>query len=209
MSQCKTHGCDRAQHTRGWCATHYRRVMRTGDEGATMPFAGRAKSPIQRLEEKSVLVPLCGCRLWVAAFVPAMGYGVMFYQGRQQYAHRVAWQLAKGPIPSGLFVLHRCDTPACVNVDHLFLGTTRDNVLDMMAKGRARMGPPSGDRNPMRLHKGLLAGARNGSAKLTAEQVEEIRAAYAGGAKQVVLARLFGVNQPHISRIVRGDAWAQ
>jgi len=53
-------------------------------------------------------------------------------------AHRLAWEEAKGPIPDGLFVLHRCDVRGCINVDHLFLGTAKDNTHDMMAKGRAR-----------------------------------------------------------------------
>lgn len=64
------------------------------------------------------------------------GYGTTLYQGKKQRAHRVAWQRIHGPIPDGLNVLHKCDNPPCVNVGHLFLGTQRRNVEDMMAKGR-------------------------------------------------------------------------
>lgn len=73
------------------------------------------------------------------------GYGiVMGYtpQGKRTstLAHRIAWKLLKGPIPKGQQVLHRCDNPSCINVDHLFLGTQKDNMADMKAKGRARFG---------------------------------------------------------------------
>jgi HNH endonuclease len=64
------------------------------------------------------------------------GYGLQKFRGKTRLAHRVAWMLANGEIPDGLCVLHRCDNPPCVNVDHLFLGTHADNVADKMAKGR-------------------------------------------------------------------------
>lgn len=66
------------------------------------------------------------------------GYGVIYFNGRQTYTHRVSYELHVGPIPDGLFILHRCDVPACVNPDHLFVGSAADNVADMMAKGRHR-----------------------------------------------------------------------
>ena len=139
MTTCKVDGCGRESHTRGWCATHYRRVMRRGDAGAGVPFMGLAKTPTQRLEERSTLVPFCGCRLWFGAGEQD-GYGVIYYEGRTQNAHRVAWQLAHGAIPEGLQVLHECDTPACINVKHLFLGTAADNMADKMKKGRWKGG---------------------------------------------------------------------
>lgn len=84
--------------------------------------------------------------------VPCEKTDCWFWRGRctgdgyprwgMSYAHRMAWKLARGPIPDGLFVLHRCDNPSCVNPDHLFVGTQSDNMRDMVEKGRQRGGAP-------------------------------------------------------------------
>jgi len=81
------------------------------------------------------------CWEWTAAKT-GHGYGIFQFEGKLQKAHRVAWVLAMGPIPGGMFVLHRCDNPLCVRLTHLFLGTQQDNVLDAMRKGRYRGGRP-------------------------------------------------------------------
>lgn len=84
--------------------------------------------------------PNSGCWLWGGA-PNFRGYGVFTVTAqRSEMAHRYSWALAYGPIPRGLWCLHKCDTPACVNPQHLFLGTVQDNVTDMMGKGRGRYG---------------------------------------------------------------------
>ena len=75
------------------------------------------------------------CWLWKGA-VNNQGYGQILFNGKVCLASRVSWVMHIGPVPDGLFVLHHCDTPACINPGHLFLGTQTDNMADMAAKGR-------------------------------------------------------------------------
>jgi hypothetical protein len=90
-----------------------------------------------------------GCRLWTGA-LNEWGYGTIGYQGKVIKAHRAAWMLARGPIPEGALVLHRCDVPACVSIHHLFLGSSLDNARDMISKGRGRH--PTAERNAAKTH---------------------------------------------------------
>lgn len=83
--------------------------------------------------------PNTGCWLWGASLKEGKcgGYGQLKVNGKEVTAHRVSYMIHKGPIPKGLYVLHTCDVRSCVNPDHLFLGTQKDNIHDMMKKGRA------------------------------------------------------------------------
>jgi hypothetical protein len=137
------------------------------------------------------------CWLWTAAR-NEWGYGLFRFEGKLRLAHRVIWTLECGPIPTGICVLHRCDTPACVRRDHLFLGTNKDNAEDMMRKGRGRT------RVVPQRRLVTLCGSSNPISKLTDEQAEEIRRTYAvGELSQRRLASIYGVAQAQISRIVR------
>src|SRR5256885_12334914 len=98
----------------------------------------------RRLAERSVRDPKTGCLLWTASR-NANGYGHVFWRNAPQLAHRAAWVARHGPIPKGLLVCHRCDVRTCINPDHLFLGTQKDNMADRTAKlghqPRAQEGP--------------------------------------------------------------------
>lgn len=89
----------------------------------------------EKLLSKVEKIPL-GCWLFRGALCD--GYGRIFINGKSESTHRVSWIVYKGPIPNGLFVLHKCDVRNCVNPDHLFLGTHKDNMQDMKNKGRGR-----------------------------------------------------------------------
>ena len=92
-----------------------------------------------------VELTLDGCWLWTGSKTgpgpyTTGGYGTVYWRGEYLLAHRVMWELANGPIPEGMHVLHRCDVRNCVRPDHLFLGTHQDNMADMARKGRAVSG---------------------------------------------------------------------
>lgn len=143
-----------------------------------------------------------GCWLWTGS--TSRGYGYFSIGGRLRSAHRVSWSLEHGPIPAGLYVLHRCDVRACVRPAHLFLGTQVDNMRDCVAKGRHAFGDRSGARtHPHRVPRG----ERNGHAKLTEDAVRAIRAAYASGVSQSVIAREARIDQSAVSLIVTGRRW--
>lgn len=133
------------------------------------------------------------CWPWMGRRLPN-GYGELSASGKggkHLRAHRVAWELKHGPIPEGLCVLHKCDNRPCCNPAHLFLGTRTDNSDDKVKKGRQ------------------ARGQRVGSAKLSAVQVSEIRAAAAGGERVGAIARRYGVCHQNVSMIVRRKRWRE
>jgi HNH endonuclease len=83
------------------------------------------------------LIPEGDCLVWSGAKF-TNGYGQINIKGRPRPVHRIVYEGLVGPIPKGLFVLHKCDNKVCCNKDHLFLGTLSDNMKDMMSKGRGR-----------------------------------------------------------------------
>lgn len=153
------------------------------------------KALVDRFWSKVARIDGDGCWMWTAS-VDSDGYGQLSrgsHGDGNVKAHRLSWELHNGPIPDGLGVLHRCDTPACVRPDHLFLGTQAENMRDMDRKGR----------------RGSFdsAGASNPNARLTSEQVAEIRAQSRAGVSRSELARRFGVGTSTVSRIALGQAW--
>lgn len=136
------------------------------------------------------------CWEWTAS-KDTGGYGQFWLKGQTHpwKASRVAYLLTYHD-PGQMHVLHRCDNPACVRPDHLFLGTHLDNIRDRTSKGRGRN---NGGR-----------GEKNANARLTLPQVIEIRQLYSAGRHtQTELAQSYGVGQTAISKIVRGEKWPE
>lgn len=129
------------------------------------------------------------------------GYGMMKWKGKQRVVHRWAWIVANGPIPEGLVVCHKCDVRACLNPDHLFVGTHADNAHDRDAKGRTARGEiliaAAKRRRP-------VYGTMLSNAKLTNEEAVAIRAAV-GTNKDV--AKAFGVSATLVSYVRNRKAW--
>lgn len=147
-------------------------------------------SPCERLMKRIEYDTNGGCWLWTGSHVK--GYGrLRVGNEKKAMAHRVSYESFVGPIPEGLWVLHKCDVPACVNPNHLFLGDVQDNIDDMIQKGRFVSAPPK-------------PGTANPNAVLTEEDVLKIRQS---NATEESLAPIYGVSRASIGRVKRRETW--
>jgi hypothetical protein len=131
------------------------------------------------------------CWVWTGYRIEE-GYGQLTVNNRPCPAHRYSYELHFGKPPDSLCVCHHCDNPPCVNPAHLFLGTNQDNVDDKVAKGRC------------------LVGERHGRAKLSDDQVREMRRRYRPRSKTdgaLAMAKEFGVSEPTVRQIIARRIW--
>ena len=145
---------------------------------------------VERFHEKWELYKETGCWIWKAS-VAGRGYGQIKIPGtrHQIYAHRLSYLIHYGELPSDMEVCHTCDNPLCVKPSHLFLGTRKDNAIDMKKKDRH------------------LNGSLNAKAKLTEEQVRQIHLLSSQGLSQGKLGKTFHVAQGTIFKILHGERW--
>ncbi len=187
---CSVQGCGGTHASRGYCGRHYQEMRRAG----ALPVI----SPHRPLEERMKLFSdrsPChgGCWVWTGTR-SRLGYGMVSVSGRMRTTHRVAFELAYGSIPPGngyhgTCVCHRCDNPACINPAHLFLGTHRENMIDMKRKVRYT-----------KLH-----GESHGSAKITEAQARDILDS--GGTHRAIAER-YGVSRSLVTAIKNGRIWS-
>lgn len=148
------------------------------------------REAIERFREKTK--PLeSGCIEWQGAR-DKDGYGLFWFNDRLVGAHKWAWEREKGPVPEGYQVCHDCDYPACVNTDHMFTGTAKDNAEDREKKGRGNQ----------------ATGENHGSAVLTRPIVDAIRREYQPGVVGYMrLGKKYGVNPGTVRHIVKFEIW--
>lgn len=181
MNKCLIDGCfTNGKIRKGFCGKHYTRNLRYGDPLRERPTLA------DRFHSKYDIIPETGCWIWNGALC-SKGYGAIQLGVKNTgKAHRVSWELHFGEISKGLFVCHKCDTPACVNPSHLFLGDQFENSKDMVFKNRS------------------LKRTRNPNCKLTEADVSNI---LSSKETAIVIAEKLKVNPATIRRIRRNENW--
>jgi hypothetical protein len=156
-----------------------------------MKMAGRKKISLEERFSEKFRVVDGGCWLWTASKNRG-GYGQFMAYGRPHLAHRISWRIHHGLLPDELHVLHKCDTPACVNPNHLFLGSDADNVQDMLMKGRANRRP-------------RVFAENHGMAKISNQIALAI---FNSSGSQRSIAKSFNVSQSTVNSIKTGRQWS-
>lgn len=154
-----------------------------------MDEAKRVARDVQRFHAGYVVNESTGCWEWQSN-IQANGYGHMKHSGTARGVHRVSYEMHKGEIPKGAYVLHRCDNRCCVNPLHLFVGTALDNRIDMQGKKRH------------------VHGERVNTAKLTELQVIEIYALSDGGMGSPSIGKKYGISTTMAWNIKTGRSWS-
>lgn len=172
----------------------------------------------KRFWAKVIVTDKFSCWFWTAA-QHRSGYGAFKFMNETLKSHRISYIFSFGHVPDGMFICHKCDTPSCVNPNHLFLGTSADNMADMASKGRSI----KGDRHPFRKHPELMSrgeshylrknpekimrGESKPNAKLNAGLVLKIREMSVDGLTRKEIASALGVGFYSVVNVLRGRLW--
>ncbi len=181
--QCSIPNCVKKAAGRGWCHAHYRRWRKNGSPTAVKRPSGPMGKG-ERFDLQYIAVPESGCWLWTGT-LSINGYGQFGDNYRTRGAHRVSYEMHKGPIPPGAYILHKCDVKSCVNPEHLYAGSAQDNRDDAERRNRVRH----------------LYGSEHPSTKLTDQEVLVIAASEEPGR---TLAARYKVCPATISEIQTG-----
>ena len=157
-------------------------------------FSGGLDSLREYILDRCCPEPNTGCWLWTASLY-SNGYGQSSLVQYERKAHRLSYEVFVGPLTPGMSVCHKCDTPSCVNPDHLFLGTHQENMQDRSRKGRT-------------WNKPRWVGTKNPRTLLTEEQVTAIRRLHSEGLAYTTLAGMYGMQPSGIRKIVKRLNWA-
>lgn len=180
LGYCNVPGCDREATGRQMCNVHYQRWYKRGS--TDLP---RYEDRLKRRLLAKYRADNNGCWIWTGS-TAHYGHGIISVHGKHALAHRISWTLHHGPIPDGVMICHKCDVPACINPDHLYVGNAKTNSADMVSRNR------------------IARGETSGTAKLTAKQVIAIRK---DDRTRSDIAADFGVSTTMVNNIKSGKAW--
>jgi hypothetical protein len=183
MKKCSI--CDEKHSAKGLCRHHY--YKKYNDEKRGDKTYVRSMDLKSRLSYYSKLDESTGCLIW-QGFVDSGGYGHTTINGKTMRAHVASYIANYGEIASGLFVCHKCDVRNCINPQHLFLGTSKDNSLDMSSKNRS------------------CYGSKTKFSKITEKQAAEI---FLDKRPQKLIALIYGISKSAVQSIKYGRSWVR
>lgn len=188
-SGCNVDGCENTHRSKGYCNKHAQRFFKHGSPHIILPAYNGPSAKYETIRERFNnsfdIVTEAGCWIWLG-YLNTSGYGGITWKNKTNLAHRLSYMFYNGDIPKGMYVCHSCDTPACVNPDHLFVGTPMDNQKDKVIKNRQSKGMSSK------------------KAKLTDEIVKEIRRSECGPKE---LSLRYGINISTVHKIRARLTW--
>lgn len=183
MTDCKEDNCNAKHKALGLCAKHYRRLQRHGTTCDPLVLSIK-----DRLSSLSKVNELTGCIEWVAS-LSKDGYGKMDIHRRTMRSHIVSYREHKGEFPEGMQVLHTCANRKCINPEHLYIGTHKQNMKDMIRDGN------------------YAYGSRHGRAKIKEADVHEIHLSASKGITRKSLAHKFDLSVTVVGHILTGKLW--
>ena len=185
MITCSIDGCEKKATGRGWCSMHYKRWQIYGDPHKVVNKRIHGMSLKERILDTIKIDAKSDCWNWQGS-VSRVGRGRLKVNRKVTFAYRASYEAFIGEIPKNMLVCHRCDNPLCVNPEHLFIGTSKDNTLDAVKKGRH---PKHEFHNKAKLDKNKVADIR--SKRLTAKEYSD----------------LYDVHWSTIYNVWRGNTW--
>ena len=183
MVVCSIPSCGKEAKNRSMCWGHYHSQRRYGDPEYASPMQRQLRRFWDNVEKSD------GCWEWKGLILTSgLGYGQLYFDGKQYLAHRASWLIHHGDIPEGMLVLHHCDNPKCVNPAHLYLGNHKDNARDRETRNRRRR----------------VRGEEVGNSKLTEAEVRAIRSS---SESCTVLGARYGISRSLVSLIKLNRIW--
>lgn len=183
MRKCSINGCEGKHQALGFCTKHYLRHW----SGKNPELDPRPEIPAETRFKTKYTVNDCGCWIWNSRSNKFRSCSFWFKKERMT-AYRASYIMHKGEIPDGYVVRHRCDDPACVNPDHLELGTQKDNCADKVLRNRCN----------------AKAGSAHSNTSLTEQDVLEIRAS---SESRKTLALRYGIHYMTVTDIIVRKTW--
>ena len=190
MRLCSINGCKKIHYAKEWCFMHYYRNYKHGSPNIVLQGSRYKIFPTLKESFEAKFLKGNDSECWNWAAHTNNGYGQLTFRGKVYVASRISYEVYVAPLKNELHICHKCYNPLCVNPKHLFAGSVKDNMRDMVNKNRS------------------AKGSRHSQAKLNESSVKEIKKLLKQNLSHSKIAELFDVKREAISKINQGTRWS-